>query len=87
MPMTNKKKTPGVKLSQRTLDRLKKIAEYEETIQSAVLTRLINSRYEEIKAEIHMKENPCPKCGDWDYYTSEGQNVCLTCGHNWAPDK
>jgi hypothetical protein len=80
-----KKQSIGAKVSQRTLARLKKIAEYEETIQSAVLTKLINDRYNEIEALIKMKENPCPACGDWDYYKENEINICCTCGHNWTP--
>lgn len=82
-----KKQSIGAKVSQRTLARLKKIAEYEETIQSAVLTKLINARYEELEALIKMKENPCPACGDWDYYKENEINICCTCGHNWTPAK
>lgn len=44
-----KKQTPGVKLSQRTLDRLKYIAEYTSINQSAMLTLLIDNEYKRIK--------------------------------------
>ena len=84
MTKREKKKTPGVKLSQRTLDRLKKITQNEETTQAAVLTRLINADYDRVKSEIYMKEHPCPRCGDWQYHIEDGiMNVCLTCGHTW----
>jgi predicted RNA-binding Zn-ribbon protein involved in translation (DUF1610 family) len=45
--------------------------------------RWYNECKSRLSAEARMKKNPCPKCGDWDYYQEETRNVCITCGHDW----
>lgn len=46
-------------------------------------TRWYNEQKQKLIEAAKRKKNPCPKCGDWDYYKSEGKNICITCGNDW----